>query len=138
MTVSAEQLTNYLLIALIIVIAIGKGISVALDFYIKRMQILKKPVPKQVIDVKDKADWLVSEASTIMDITGAQKKDWATNQLQQTNPNLSDAEARGAIQSAYDKKKATQDSNAETSESDNAQPIGFLGSGDDSDEAKED
>lgn len=135
---SAEQLTNYLLIALIIVIAIGKGISVALDFYIKRMQILKKPVPKQVIDVKDKADWLVSEASTMLDLTGAQKKNWAANQLQETNQHLSDAEARGAIQSAYDKKMVTQDSNAETSESDNAQPIGFLGSGDDSDEAKED
>lgn len=135
---SADQLTNYLLIALIIVIAIGKGVSVALDFYIKRMQILKKPVPKQVIDVKDKADWLVSEASTMLDLTGAQKKAWATNQLQETNPHLSDAEARGAIQSAYDQKQATQDGNAETSESDNAQPIGLLGSGDDSDEAKED
>lgn len=135
---SADQLTNYLLIALIVVIAIGRGVEVALDFYIKKMQVMKKPVPKQVIDVRDKAEWLVSEASTIMDITGAQKKDWATNQLQQTNPNLSDAEARGAIQSAYDKKKATQDGNAETSESDNAQPIGFLGSGNDSDEAKED
>ena len=129
---TAEQLTNYLLIALIVVIAIGRGVEVALDFYIKKMQVMKKPVPKQVIDVRDKADWLVSEASTIMDITGAQKKDWATNQLQQTNPNLSNAEARGAIQSAYDKKKATQDDNAETSESDNAQPIGFV-SGDDSD-----
>ena len=128
---TAEQLTNYLLIALIVVIAIGRGVEVALDFYIKKMQVMKKPVPKQVIVVRDKADWLVSEASTIMDITGAQKKDWATNQLQQTNPNLSDAEARGAIQSAYDKKKATQDGNAETSESDNAQPIGFLDSGDD-------
>ena len=135
---SAEQLTNYLLIALIVVIAIGRGVEVALDFYIKKMQAMKKPVPKQVIDVRDKADWLVSEASTIMDITGVQKKDWATNQLQQTNPNLSDAEARGAIQSAYDKKKATQYGNAETSESNNAQPIGFLDSGDDSDEAKED
>lgn len=130
---TAEQLTNYLLIALIVVIAIGRGVEVALDFYIKKMQVMKKPVPKQVIDVRDKADWLVSEASTIMDITGAQKKDWATNQLQQTNPNLSDAEARGAIQSAYDKKKATQDGNAETSESDNAQPIGFV-SGSDQDE----
>ena len=130
---TAEQLTNYLLIALIVVIAIGRGVEVALDFYIKKMQVMKKPVPKQVIDVRDKADWLVSEASTIMDITGAQKKDWATNQLQQTNPNLSDAEARGAIQSAYDKKKATQDGNAKTSESDNAQPIGFV-SGSDQDE----
>lgn len=111
---SADQLTNYLLIALIVVIAIGRGVEVALDFYIKKMQVMNKPVPKQVIDVRDKADWLVSEASTIMDITGAQKKDWATNQLQQTNPNLSDAEARGAIQSAYDKKQATQSQSADS------------------------
>lgn len=129
---STEQLTNYLLIALIIVIAIGKGASVALDFYIKRMQVLKKPVPKQVIDVKDKADWLVSEASTMLDLTGAQKKSWATNQLQETNPHLSDAEARGAIQSAYDQKQATQ------SESDSGSAVSLGTVEDDGDEAKED
>ena len=128
---TAEQLTNYLLIALIVVIAIGRGVEVALDFYIKKMQVMKKPVPKQVIDVRDKADWLVSEASTIMDITGAQKKVWATNQLQQTNPNLSDAEARGAIQSAYDKKKATQN---QSTDSDGAVSLGNVE--DDSDETK--
>lgn len=129
---TAEQLTNYLLIALIVVIAIGRGVEVALDFYIKKMQVMKKPVPKQVIDVRDKADWLVSEASTIMDITGAQKKIWATNQLQQTNPNLSDAEARGAIQSAYDKKKSTQN---QSTDSGGAVSLGNVE--DDSDETKE-
>lgn len=129
---SADQLTNYLLIALIVVIAIGRGVEVALDFYIKKMQVMKKPVPKQVIDVRDKAEWLVSEASTIMDITGAQKKDWATNQLQQTNPNLSDAEARGAIQSAYDKKQATQ---SQASNGGGAVSLGNVE--DDNDETKE-
>lgn len=128
---SADQLTNYLLIALIVVIAIGRGVEVALDFYIKKMQVMNKPVPKQVIDVRDKADWLVSEASTIMDITGAQKKAWATSQLQQTNPNLSDAEARGAIQSAYDKKKATQ---SQASDSGGAVSLGNVE--DDNDETK--
>ena len=39
---TAEQLTNYLLIALIVVIAIGRGVEVALDFYIKKMQVMKK------------------------------------------------------------------------------------------------
>lgn len=129
---STDQLTNYLLIALIILIAVGKGISAALDFYIKRLQVLKKPVPKQVIDVKDKADWLVSEASTMLNLTGAEKKDWATNQLQETNPHLSDAEARGAIQSAYDQKQATQ------SESDSGGAVSLGTVEDDSDEAKED
>lgn len=128
---TASQLTNYLFIALIAVIAIATGVSAGCAIYIKKMELAHKPVPKQVVDIKDKADWLVSEASTMLDLTGAQKKDWASNQLQNINPNLSDAESRGAIQSAYDKKKATQDGNAETSESDATQPIGFLDSGDD-------
>lgn len=128
---TTAQLNSYIFIIAVVVIAVASGVSAACDVYIKRMELAHKPVPKQVIDVKTKADWLVSEASTMLDLTGAEKKDWASNQLQNTNPNLSDAESRGAIQSAYDKKKATQDGNAETSESDATQPIGFLDSGDD-------
>lgn len=128
---TAAQLNSYIFIITVVVIAVASGVSAACAVYIKRMELAHKPVPKQVIDVKTKADWLVSEASTMLDLTGAEKKDWASNQLQNTNPNLSDAESRGAIQSAYDKKKATQDGNAETSESDATQPIGFLDSGDD-------
>lgn len=129
---TTAQLNSYIFIIAVVVIAVASGVSAACAVYIKRMELAHKPVPKQVIDVKTKADWLVSEASTMLDLTGAEKKDWASNQLQNTNPNLSDAESRGAIQSAYDKKKATQDGNAETSESDATQPIGFLDSGDDS------
>lgn len=128
---TTAQLNSYIFIIAVVVIAVASGVSAACAVYIKRMELAHKPVPKQVIDVKTKADWLVSEASTMLDLTGAEKKDWASNQLQNTNPNLSDAESRGAIQSAYDKKKATQDGNAETSESDATQPIGFLDSGDD-------
>lgn len=128
---TTAQLNSYIFIITVAVIAVASGVSAACAVYIKRMELAHKPVPKQVIDVKTKADWLVSEASTMLDLTGAEKKDWASNQLQNTNPNLSDAESRGAIQSAYDKKKATQDGNAETSESDATQPIGFLDSGDD-------
>ena len=128
---TTAQLNSYIFIITVVVIAVASGVSAACAVYIKRMELAHKPVPKQVIDVKTKADWLVSEASTMLDLTGAEKKDWASNQLQNTNPNLSDAESRGAIQSAYDKKKATQDGNAETSKSDATQPIGFLGSGDD-------
>lgn len=128
---TTAQLNSYIFIIAVVVIAVASGVSAACAVYIKRMELAHKPVPKQVIDVKTKADWLVSEASTMLDLTGAEKKDWASNQLQNTNPNLSDAESRGAIQSAYDKKKDTQDGNAETSESDATQPIGFLDSGDD-------
>lgn len=127
---SADQLTNYLLIALIIIVAIGRGVSAALDFYIKKSAAMNKPVDKQVISVKEKADWLVNEASTMLDLAGAEKKEWATNQLQRSNPNLTDAEARGAIQTAYNKKEATQS----TSQDSNAQPIGFVSNEDDKNE----
>lgn len=129
---STEQLTNYLFIALIAVIAVGTGVSAGCAIYIKKMELAHKPVPKQVVDVKAKADWLVSEASTMLDLTGAQKKSWATNQLQETNPHLSDAEARGAIQSAYDQKQVTQ------SESDSGSAVSLGTVEDDGDEAKED
>lgn len=127
---TADQLTNYLLIALIVIVAIGRGVSVALDFYIKKSTAMNKPVDKQVISVKEKADWLVNEASTMLDLAGAEKKEWATNQLQQSNPNLTDTEARGAIQTAYNKKEATQS----TSQDANAQPIGFVSNEDDKNE----
>ena len=112
---SADQLTNYLLIALIVVIAIGRGVEVALDFYIKKMQAMKKPVPKQVVGIRDKAEWLVSEASTMLDLTGEQKKEWVSNQLQQADPKLTTPEARGLTQNVYDKQNsATQDKTAST------------------------
>lgn len=132
---SADQLTNYLLIALIVVIAIGRGVGVALDFYIKKMQVMKKPVPKQVIDVRDKADWLVSEASTMLDLTGEQKKEWVSNQLQQADPKLTTPEARGLTQNVYDKQNnATQD---KTSLTDSGGAVSLGTVEDDNDETKE-
>lgn len=105
---TVAQLNSYIFIIAVAVIAVATAISAGCAVYIQKMKLAHKPVPQEVIDVKTKADWLVSEASTLLDASGVEKKDWATNQLQQTNPNLSDAEARGAIQSAYDKKQATQ------------------------------
>lgn len=105
---TVAQLNSYIFIIAVAVIAVATAVSAGCAVYIQKMKLAHKPVPQEVIDVKTKADWLVSEASTLLDASGVEKKDWATNQLQQTNPNLSDAEARGAIQSAYDKKKATQ------------------------------
>lgn len=129
---SADQLTNYLLIALIVVIAIGRGVEVALDFYIKKMQVMKKPVPKQVVDIRDKAEWLVSEASTMLDLTGEQKKEWVSNQLQQADPKLTTPEARGLTQNVYDKQNnATQDKTAST---DNGGAVSLGTVEDDSDE----
>lgn len=105
---TVAQLNSYIFIIAVAVIAVATAVSAGCAVYIQKMKLAHKPVPQEVIDVKTKADWLVSEASTLLDASGVEKKDWATNQLQQTNPNLSDAEARGAIQSAYDKKEATQ------------------------------
>ncbi len=105
---TVAQLNSYIFIIAVAVIAVATAVSAGCAVYIQKMKLAHKPVSQEVIDIKTKADWLVSEASTLLDASGVEKKDWATNQLQQTNPNLSDAEARGAIQSAYDKKQATQ------------------------------
>lgn len=105
---TVAQLNSYIFIIAVAVIAVATAVSAGCAVYIQKMKLAHKPVPQEVIDVKTKADWLVSEASTLLDASGVEKKEWATNQLQQINPNLSDAEARGAIQSAYDKKQVTQ------------------------------
>ena len=127
---TVAQLNSYIFIIVVAVIAVATAVSAGCAVYIQKMKMAHKPVPKEVIDVKTKADWLVSEASTLLDASGIEKKDWATNQLQQTNPNLSDAEARGAIQSAYDKKQATH--------SDNSGGAVSLGTAEDDDNGKED
>ena len=127
---TVAQLNSYIFIIAVAVIAVATAVSAGCAVYIQKMKLAHKPVPQEVIDVKTKADWLVSEASTLLDASGVEK-----NQLQQTNPNLSDAEARGAIQSAYDKKKATQDEAQTTGDSDGAVSLGQVE--DDSDETKE-
>lgn len=132
---TVAQLNSYIFIIAVAVIAVATAVSAGCAVYIQKMKLAHKPVPQEVIDVKTKADWLVSEASTLLDASGVEKKEWATNQLQQTNPNLSDAEARGAIQSAYDKKQATQDEAQTTGDSDGAVSLGQVE--DDSDETKE-
>ena len=123
---TVAQLNSYIFIIAVAVIAVATAVSAGCAVYIQKMKLAHKPVPPEVIDVKTKADWLVSEASTLLDASGVEKKDWATNQLQQSNPNLSDAEARGAIQSAYDKKKATQ---SESTDSTTAVSLGTVDDG---------
>ena len=122
---------QYALVVLIIVVAVSQGVSTALDFYIKKMTANGKKVPTQVVSVKEASDALYSEANKLLDFTGAEKKDWATNQLLKQKPNLTKEVAAGMIQKSYDdaqvKTEATQDTNAKQ--------IGFV-SGDD-DDAKE-
>ena len=125
---TVAQLNSYIFIIAVAVIAVATAVSAGCAVYIQKMKLAHKPVPQEVIDVKTKADWLVSEASTLLDASGVEKKDWATNQLQQINPNLSDAEARGAIQSAYDKKQATQ---SQSTDSTTAVSLGTVDDGND-------
>ena len=121
---SMEQLMNYALIVLIVIVAVSQGVSTALDFYIKKMTASGKKVPEQVVTVKEASDALYSQANKLLDLTGAEKKSWATDQLLKQKPQLTKEVAAGMIQKSYDdaqKEKATPEKEDET-----AQPIGFV------------
>ena len=124
MNLTMEQLMNYALIVLIIVVAISQGVSTALDFYIKKMTASGKKVPEQVVTVKEASDALYSQANKLLDLTGAEKKSWATEQLLKQKPQLTEEVAAGMIQKSYDdaqKEKVMPEKEDET-----AQPIGFV------------
>ena len=126
---SMDQIMNLAWLVVVIVIAVTLGISTALDFYIKKMTLEGKKVPQQVITAKEASDALYSEANKLLDLTGAEKKAWAVDQLQKQKPNLTTEVAKGMIQKSYD------DAHAETpapDESSEPTQIGFLDSGDDS------
>lgn len=127
---SMDQIMNLAWLVVIIVIAVTLGISTALDFYIKKMILEGKKVPQQVITAKEASDALYSEANKLLDLTGAEKKAWAVDQLQKQKPNLTTEVAKGMIQKSYD------DAHAETTAPENSeeatQQIGFLDNGDDS------
>ena len=119
-----DQIMNIALIALIIVVAISQGVSTALDFYIKKMTAAGKKVPEQVVTVKEASDALYSQANKLLDLTGAEKKSWATDQLLKQKPQLTKEVAAGMIQKSYDdaqKEMATPSQDDETVE-----PIGFV------------
>ena len=126
---SMDQIMNIALIVLIIVVAISQGVSTALDFYIKKMTASGKKVPEQVVTVKEASDALYSQANKLLDLTGAEKKSWATDQLLKQKPQLTKEVAAGMIQKSYDdaqKEKATPEKEDET-----APPIGFVQAEDD-------
>lgn len=128
---SMDQIMNLAWLVVIIVIAITLGISTALDFYIKKMTLEGKKVPQQVITAKEASDALYSEANKLLDLTGAEKKAWAVDQLQKQKPNLTTEVAKGMIQKSYDDAHAEAPTPDESSEV-TTQPIGFLDNGDDS------
>ena len=120
------QVTNYAIILGMIVVALATGIDAALSFYIKRSAELKKPVPQQVMTIDEIAKFVVSEAATL-DISGDEKKIKAVQALLEQakldNKPVTETVAKGAVQHAYDQRKATQaktDTDGEV-----AQPLGF-------------
>lgn len=126
-----EQVFSYAALVFILIAAIAQGVSVACNLYMKKMAEEGKKVPVQVVTAKEAADALYTEANQILNITGAQKKEWATEQLQKQKPSLTKEVASGLIQKSYndahaEDSKTTSDSETET------QPIGFLDNGDDS------
>ena len=128
---SLTQITDYVTIGVLIIVAIATGVDTALSFYIKRANELKKPVPQQVMTIDEIAKFVVSEAATL-DVSGAEKKVKAVqdllDQAKAEGKPVTEAVAKGAVQHAYDQRKATQASNDADSE---AQPTGFVQSEDD-------
>ena len=121
---SLTQITDYVTIGVLIIVAIATGVDTALSFYIKRANELKKPVPQQLMTIDEIAKFVVSEAATL-DVSGAEKKVKAVQDLldqpKAEGKPVTEAVAKGAVQHAYDQRKATQDGN----DADEAQPIGF-------------
>lgn len=121
---SLTQITDYVTISVLIIVAVASGVDTALSFYIKRANELKKPVPQQLMTIDEIAKFVVSEAATL-DVSGAEKKVKAVqallDQAKAEGKPVTEAVAKGAVQHAYDQRKATQASNV-TGE---AQPIGF-------------
>lgn len=123
---SLNQITDYVTIGVLVIVAIASGVDTALSFYIKRANELKKPVPQQLMTIDEIAKFVVSEAATL-DASGAEKKVKAVqallDQAKVEGKPVTEAVAKGAVQHAYDQRKATQASNDADSE---AQPIGFV------------
>ena len=129
---TVTQLTDYLLIAVLALVAICQGISTGIDFFASKS---KKPLPKEVMTINEIAKFVVSEAATL-DVSGAEKKAQAVqallNQAKKEGKPITESVAKGAVQHAYDQAKQEKEK-ATPVEDETAKPIGFV-SGDDKDE----
>lgn len=124
-----EQLTNYLLIALIVVVAVSKGISTAIDYIASKSA---KPLPKQVMAIDEIAKFVVAEAATL-DLSGAGKKAKAVEDLMEQakaeGKPITKPVAQGAVQNAYDQRPVTENKPTQTdskSDDEDAKQIGFV------------
>lgn len=133
---TVTQLTDYVLIVVLALVAICQGISTGIDFFASKS---KKPLPKEVMTIDEIAKFVVSEAATL-DISGAEKKARAVqallDQAKKENKPITESVAKGAVQHAYNEAKQEQAANTATEENAAAQPIGFV-SQDQGDDAHE-
>ena len=133
---SLTQITDYVTIGVLVIVAIATGVDAALSFYIKRANELKKPVPQQVMTIDEIAKFVVSEAATL-DVSGAEKKIKAVqallDQAKAEGKPVTETVAKGAVQHAYDQAKQEKEKATPEKEDKTAQPIGFV-SGDDQNE----
>lgn len=131
---SLTQITDYVTIGVLIIVAIATGVDTALSFYIKRANELKKSVPQQVMTIDEIAKFVVSEAATL-DISGAEKKVKAVqdllDQAKAEGKPITESVAKGAVQHAYDQVKQEKEKATPEKEDETAQPIGFVQSEDD-------
>ena len=132
---SLTQITDYVTIGVLIIVAIATGVDTALSFYIKRANELKKPVPQQLMTIDEIAKFVVCEAATL-DGSGAEKKVKAVqdllDQAKAEGKPITESVAKGAVQHAYDQAKQEKEKVTPV-EDETAKPIGFV-SGDDKDE----
>lgn len=129
---TVTQLTDYVLIVVLALVAICQGISTGIDFFASKS---KKPLPKEVMTINEIAKFVVSEAATL-DVSGAEKKAQAVqallNQAKKEGKPITESVAKGAVQHAYDQAKQEKEK-ATPVEDETAKPIGFV-SGDDQNE----
>lgn len=129
---TVTQLTDYVLIVVLALVAICQGISTGIDFFASKS---KKPLPKEVMTINEIAKFVVSEAATL-DVSGAEKKARAVqallDQAKAEGKPITESVAKGAVQHAYDQAKQEKEM-ATPVEDETAKPIGFV-SGDDQNE----
>ncbi len=125
---SLTQITDYVTIGVLIIVAIATGVDTALSFYIKRAGELHKPVPQQVMTIDEIAKFVVSEAATL-DVSGTEKKARAVqallDQAKKENKPVTEPVAKGAVQHAYDQAKQEKEK-ATPVEDETAKPLGFV------------
>ena len=131
---SLTQITDYVTVIALVIVAIATGVDTALSFYIKRAGELHKPVPQQLMTIDEIAKFVVSEAATL-DISGAEKKAQAVqallDQARKEGKPITESVAKGAVQHAYDQAKQEKEKATPPEDDETVEPIGFVQTEDD-------